>query len=114
LPFYPIKGYPVQHFAGIVIGENARVNLGLYNGLSYAVPEQLTLYDAEGTQVASVTVTVQPHETLQSPIQSFVGDLPDGVYGLTVLPQKTEAGPGGSWAYVSIVDDKTGDPTNFW
>jgi hypothetical protein len=36
--------------------------------------------------------------------------LPAGLYGHTVIPQ----GEGRSWAYVSLVDNISGDPTNLW
>ena len=45
-----------------------------------------------------------------------VGDLAEGTYGLTVLPLDDDANgvQGRSWAYVSLVDGATGDPTNWW
>jgi hypothetical protein len=45
-----------------------------------------------------------------------VGALPAGTYGLTVLPldDREHGVKGRSWAYVSLVDSITGDPTNWW
>ncbi len=44
------------------------------------------------------------------------GTLPHGTYGLTVLPLDDDAAgvQGHCWAYVSQVDNVTGDPTNWW
>jgi hypothetical protein len=45
-----------------------------------------------------------------------VGALPAGTYGMTVLPLDDPANgvKGRSWAWVSLVDNVTGDPTNRW
>jgi hypothetical protein len=45
-----------------------------------------------------------------------VGAIPAGTYGMTVLPlDDPENGvKGRSWAWVSLVDNVTGDPTNWW
>jgi hypothetical protein len=44
------------------------------------------------------------------------GSLEPGSYGLTVLPldDKANGVEGRSWAYVSLIDNLTGDPTNWW
>jgi len=112
LPFYPPNGWPVQHFSGIETGQRFRVNVGLYNGQSVMTTNRLLLYDVNGAIVAQHDIDLEPHKSLQGPIASLmnIASLAPGVYGLSVVP----LGDGRSWAYVSLVDNITGDPTNFW
>lgn len=114
LPFYPSGGWPVQHFSGIKSSADFRINLGLYNGLEYSVVHRLLVYDTAGVEVRSQEFTVAPRRSVQGPLASFVGELPHGLYSLTVLPLDEEGQPGRSWAYVAIVDNATGDTTNLW
>ena len=112
LPFYPAHGWPLQHFSGIEVGSRFRINVGLYNGSSVTTTNRLFLYDANGTLVAQRDVDLGSHASLQAPLASLmnVASLPAGIYGLSVIPN----GDGRSWAYVSLVDNISGDPTNFW
>ncbi|MBP7799540.1 MAG: hypothetical protein KA072_13040 [Thermoanaerobaculaceae bacterium] len=121
MPFYPPYGWPVQHFAGIEIGPRFRLNLGLYNGdPDHAIRHRLTLYAADGTKAAEREVTLAPHASVQERLETMLGrpldSFAEGTYGLTVLPlDDTPHGvQGRSWAYVSMVDNVTGDPTNWW
>lgn len=114
LPLYPIGGWPVQHFSGVSIREGFRINVGLYNGLDYAVVHRLLLYDANGREVARRELALDARRSMQAPLSHFVGDLPAGLYGLSVIPLDAPDRPGRSWAYVSIIDNATGDPTNLW
>ena len=114
LPFYPADGWPVQHFSGVKIGDEFRTNLGLHNGLDYPVVHRLVIYDSGGNEVRRHEVTLEPRRSMQAPIAAIVGELTPGLYGLTVLPLDAEGRAGRSWAYVSIVDNLTGDPTNLW
>ena len=114
LPFYPAGGWPVQHFSGVTIDPGLRTNLGMYNGLDYPVVYRLLVYDRGGNEVRRHELTLEPDRSMQAPLGAIVGDLPPGLYGLTVLPLDAEDRPGRSWAYVSIVDNLTGDPTNLW
>jgi hypothetical protein len=121
LPLYPWDGWPVQHFAGIEVGSRYRINLGLYNGnTTHAVTHRLSLYAADGTLVAERELTLQPWENLQDRLERLlgleVGSLPEGIYGLTVLPldDPGHGVEGRSWAYVALVDNVTGDPTHLW
>jgi hypothetical protein len=121
LPLYPWDGWPVQHFAGIEVGSRYRINLGLYNGnKTHAITHRLSLYAADGTLVAERELTLQPWENLQDRLERLlgleVGSLPEGIYGLTVLPLDDPAHrlQGRSWAYVALVDNVTGDPTHLW
>jgi len=121
LPLYPPRGWPVQHFAGIEVGERFRVNVGLYNGdAEHAITHRLTLYAADGAKVAEREITLAPWASVLEPLERILGlaagSLQPGTYGLTVLPlDDPEHGvEGRSWAYVSLVDNVTGDPTNWW
>ncbi|MEA2237004.1 MAG: hypothetical protein QOC81_1728 [Thermoanaerobaculia bacterium] len=112
LPFYPQNGWPLQHFSGIEAGGRFRINVGLYNGQSVTTTNRLLLYDAAGALVAQRDIDLGPHASLQSPLASLmnVANLPAGLYGLSIIP----TGDGRSWAYVSLVDNISGDPTNLW
>jgi hypothetical protein len=111
LPFYPPRGWPVQHFSGIDASGRFRINVGLYNGQNTPTTNRLLLYDASGALLAQQDITLAPHASMQSPIASLLhSNIPPGLYGLTVIPQ----GEGRSWAYVSLVDNISGDPTNLW
>lgn len=115
LPFYPPRGWPVQHFSGIAVNTRFRVNVGLYNGLERPVLNRLQLYDAKGVLVGEKQVLLTPKESLQEPLAMLFGtDLSAGLYSLSVIPEDTADSPGRSWAYVSTVDNVTGDPTNWW
>jgi hypothetical protein len=121
LPLYPYEGWPVQHFAGIEVGKQFRVNIGLYNGnKDHAITHRLSLYKADGTLYAQHEIMLKPWESMQERIEKMLGvpydSIPAGTYGLTVLPlDDPEKGiEGRSWAYVSLVDNVTGDPTNWW
>jgi hypothetical protein len=121
LPLYPLGGWPVQHFAGVEVGERFRVNVGLFNGEhEHAITHRITLYAADGHQVAERTLTLQPLASFQRRLEHLfgldVGSIPAGTYGMTVLPLDDPANgvKGRSWAWVSLVDNVTGDPTNWW
>jgi hypothetical protein len=115
LPFYPPEGWPVQHFAGVKLTDDFRVNIGLYNALSYSVDNQILVYDDAGALVANRTIRVDPGQSLQLALTSLFPPTPaKGVFGVSVVPKDTPNGPGRSWAYISVIDNHTGDPTNFW
>lgn len=110
LPLYPPLGWPSRHFPGIEIGSGSRVNIGVFNGLERANRIYLRLYDTAGQLVANRTVELTARESLQLPIEQLFDDLAQGLYALSVVPLDG----GGTWPYVSIVDNVTGDPTNWW
>ncbi len=121
LPLYPMGGWPVQHFAGIEVSQGFRINLGLYNGDGeHAITHRVTLHDAAGDVAASTELVLQPFENWVRPLGDVLGvqpgDLAEGTYGLTVLPLDDESAgvAGRSWAFVSLIDQRTGDPTNWW
>ncbi|MEA2237005.1 MAG: hypothetical protein QOC81_1729 [Thermoanaerobaculia bacterium] len=111
LPFYPSTGWPLQHFSGVEVGSRFRINVGLYNGSTSATTNRLLLYDDSGALVALRDIVLEPHASIQSPIGALLNiNLAAGLYGFSVVP----LGEGRSWAYVSLVDNATGDPTNLW
>jgi len=121
LPLYPPGGWPVQHFAGIEVGDTFRVNVGFFNGdHDHAVAHRIMLYAADGSEVAERILTLQPLASFQRRLEHLfgveVGTVPAGTYGMTVLPldDPEQDVKGRSWAYVSLVDNVTGDPTNWW
>ena len=110
LPLYPPLGWPSRHFPGIEVGDASRVNIGLFNGLDRANRLDLRLYDTAGQLVESTVVNLASRQSLQLPIEQLFGPLAAGLYALSVVPLDG----GGTWPYVSIVDNVTGDPTNWW
>jgi hypothetical protein len=115
LPLYPERGWPAQHFAGIELGHGFRVNVGLWNGDgAKAAGYRLALYASDGSPVAEREVTLGPWASDQQRLETMMGvavkAIPAGTYGLSVKP----TGEVGTWAYVSLVDDLTGDPTDWW
>jgi hypothetical protein len=115
LPFFPPNGWPVQHFAGVVVDEHFRSNLGLHNGMDRDATYQLQLYDRQGMLIADVSHVLSRGETRQAAIRAwFKNDLPVGIHGLTVIPLADDSDQGRSWAYVAIVDNRTNDPTIWW
>lgn len=119
LPLYPPGGWPVQHFAGLETSTNTRINIGLFNGNhDHAITHRVTLYNATGNLAAQREITIAPLDLVQQELTQFFQQdaLPPGTYGLTVLPiDDHENGvEGRSWAYVSIIDNRTNDPINLW
>lgn len=120
LPLYPERGYPEQHFAGIEVSPQFRVNVGFFNAQARAQNLLLNLYAADGSLAASQTLTLAPWQSLQQRLEDLFhrprGSFPHGTYGLSVLPQADPptGEEGRSWAYVSLVDNVTNDPTNWW
>lgn len=115
LPFFPAGGWPVQHFAGIKVDAKYRINIGLFNGLDRPVANRLELYDAKGVLVAETTIYLSPNQWIQEPVGSlFKKMLSTGIYGLSVIAEDDGDAAGRSWAYVSLVDNVTGDPAIWW
>jgi hypothetical protein len=103
------------------VGSGFRINVGLFNGdHDHTITHRLTIYKADGTEVASVEFDLAPLELRQQSLARILdlpaGSLAPGTYGLTVLPlDDDEAGvQGRSWAFISLIDNVTGDPTNWW
>lgn len=111
LPLYPPLGWPVRHFSGIEVSDQFRVNVGLYNGLNSQSTLTLQLFDSKGLLATENRVTLSPKESTQRTLRELFGvDLPTGTYGLSIIPADGQS----CWPYVSLVDNVTGDPTNWW
>ena len=122
LPLYPTGGWPIQHFAGIEVSGNTRINLGFFNGdHDHAITHRVSLYDAVGSLVAQREFVLASLDSRQLEIHDFFEgiDLTEATYGLTILPLngfEADGTPfrGHSWAYASIIDNRTNDPVNLW
>lgn len=119
LPLYPERGYPEQHFAGIEVSPQFRINVGFFNAQARSQLITVKLFAGDGTLVAEKTLNLGPWQSLQQRLEDLFGKprgfFPAGTYGLSVLPQADQSGEAGrSWAYVSLVDNITNDPTNWW
>ena len=72
------------------------------------------------TQVTTTEFTLGPLNSKLEPLERLLGldrgSLEDGTYGLTVVPLDDAANgvEGRSWAYVTLVDNLTGDSTILW
>ncbi|MEA2338182.1 MAG: hypothetical protein QOE82_2189, partial [Thermoanaerobaculia bacterium] len=110
LPLYPPRGWPSRHFAGIDVGSAFRVNVGLYNGSDAPSTLALRLFRTDGTLHGETQVTLAPRESRQRTLSQMFTEIPNGIYGLSVVPLDGT----GCWPYVSLVDNVTGDPTNWW
>ncbi len=110
LPLYPPRGWPARHFAGIDVNPDFRINVGLYNGSDQPSRVDVRLYAADGSLAGQTTIALAGKQTVQMSIRQMFGDLEQGIYGLSFA---TVDGVG-CWPYVSVVDNVTGDPTNWW
>ena len=91
----------------------------MFNGYhDHAVAYVVSLYSADGQLAAERTVTLEALGSFQRELKKFFqsDDIEDWLFGLTVLPlDDADSGvQGRSWAYVSIVDNRTNDPVNLW
>jgi hypothetical protein len=115
LPFYPTDGWPVQHFSGIRCDSAVQVTIGLYNGAAYPVTNRLLLYDANGQSLGQKEVVLPSRGSSQVKLTDLTSSCSSpGPYGLSVIPLDKPGQQGRSWAYVSILDNATGDPTILW
>jgi len=121
LPLYPPHGWPIQHFAGIEVGEENRVNVGFYNGdHEHEITHRIFLYSADGELFAETEFVLQSTGSKLVSIETLFGkSIPPGTYGMTVLPldgvdEEEDVYEGHSWAYVSVIDNRTNDPINLW
>jgi hypothetical protein len=107
LPLYPAGGWPVQHFP--IDTTQSDASLGLYNGTDQEESYDVTIYRQTGDLLTRQIVTLAPRATRSVPFELIGTDAP-GVYGMTVKAQ----GSTGTWAFVTLTDKITGDPTNLW
>ncbi|HHQ47369.1 MAG TPA: VCBS repeat-containing protein, partial [Acidobacteria bacterium] len=109
-----IGGVPVLH--GIVPEDTAyifqltrnddfRTNIGFANALPSQLDVEVTLYDAQGTELKKVPVTVPPYGFLQK-TDILGSDVADAYAKLRATSDEARY-----FAYASIIDNHTGDPT---
>jgi hypothetical protein len=115
LPFYPTDGWPVQHFSGVKCDSTVQATIGLYNGAAYPVTNRLLLYDATGQPLGQKEIVLPSRGSAQVKLDELTTSCSaPGPYGLSVIPLDKPEQPGRSWAYVSVLDNATGDPTILW
>jgi hypothetical protein len=111
LPLYPNKGWKQRHFAGVDVRDGFRINAGLHNGMDTKGTWLLQLFRSDGTLAAERTLSLEGRASVQGPLSAIMNaEVPDGLYGLSI----TTVEGTGAWPWLSLVDNKTGDPTNFW
>ena len=91
---------------GVRHGANHRSNVGVLNTSEVPISVDLTVRDAAGATVGAATWTLQPFEQRQAGVSSLgASSVADGS---AAFDSRT---PGGSFrAYLSVVDQATGDP----
>jgi hypothetical protein len=95
---------------GIEEGTTFRTNLGLCEVWGESATVRVSIMDASMTELGSRSYQLRPYENIQinqvvSAIAS-ISSLSDGMVVVTVT-----AGNGRVGAYLSVVDNATGDPT---
>ncbi len=91
------------------LAQGFRTNLGLLSATAVALPVRAAFYLADGRLLGTVDVTLKPYEfrQLDRAFEQVTGEVvPDGY----ILVSTALAG-GRFFAYASVVDNLTGDPT---
>jgi hypothetical protein len=87
-----------------------RSNVGVLNLSGFEVTARIRLHDDTGTRVgASRDLTIPAHEYLQ--IDDVMTELGVGTLDLAYATIEVLTAGGRAWAYGSVVDNATGDPT---
>lgn len=94
---------------GLESDANFRTNIGLVNRSNAPVGAGLTLYDANGSVVATSVVTIPANNFQQSALSSFFPAISGRSYA--ALSMRVDAGASGAVsAYGSVIDNRTQDP----
>jgi PKD repeat protein len=94
---------------GLESDANFRTNIGLVNRSAAAVGAGLTLYDANGTVIATTAVTLPANNFQQSSLASFFPAVTGRSY--TALSMRVDSGAANAVsAYGSVIDNRTQDP----
>jgi len=94
---------------GLESDANFRTNIGLVNRSAAAVAAGLTLYDANGTVIATAAVTLPANNFQQSSLASFFPSVTGGSY--TALSMRVDSTTASAVsAYGSVIDNRTQDP----
>jgi PKD repeat protein len=94
---------------GLESDANFRTNIGLVNRTALPVNTGLTLYDANGSVVATTTVTVPENNFQQSSLVSFFPAV-NGRSFAALSMRVDAATPNAVSAYGSVIDNRTQDP----
>ena len=94
---------------GLESDANFRTNIGLVNRTALPVNAGLTLYDANGSVVATTTVTVPEKNFQQSSLGSFFPAVNGRSFSALSL-RVDSATPNAVSAYGSVIDNRTQDP----
>jgi PKD repeat protein len=94
---------------GLESDANFRTNIGLVNRTALPVNAGLTLYDANGSVVATTTVTVPEKNFQQSSLGSFFPAVNGRSFAALSL-RVDSATPNAVSAYGSVIDNRTQDP----
>jgi PKD repeat protein len=94
---------------GLESDANFRTNIGLVNRTALPVNAGLTLYDANGSVVATTTVTVPEKNFQQSSLSSFFPAVNGRSFGALSM-RVDSATPNAVSAYGSVIDNRTQDP----
>lgn len=105
-----LGGTDEAFMGGLVEDDAFRTNLGLCEIWGESVTVRVTVYDGDMTELGHRDVTLRPYENTQiNQVANAVGgttSLSEGIAGVEVL-----SGSGRLGAYLSVVDNNTGDPT---
>jgi len=94
---------------GLESDANFRTNIGLVNRSALPVAAGLTLYDANGSVIATTSVTVPENNFQQAPLSSFFPSV-NGRSFAALSMRVDSATPNAVSAYGSVIDNRTQDP----
>jgi len=103
-----LTGIPGDHRAylfQLTRNDDFRTNIGFANALPSQLELDVTLHDAQGAELKTVQVSVPPHGFVQK-TDILGSDVPDA-YAIV----KATTSEARYFAYASIIDNHTGDPT---
>jgi PKD repeat protein len=98
-----------MYLTGMAVSSAYRTNLGLVNRSGSDVPMTLSLFDANGAQIATANVTVPANNFQQAGLASFFPAIGSNSYNALSLRASGVASDAVS-VYASVVDNRTQDP----
>ena len=97
------------YLTGMQVNPAFRTNLGLVNRASVAVSTTLTLYDGDGTTLATKTVGVGANSFQQAPVAAFFPEIAGQTFDALSMRVVAAASDAVS-AYASVIDNRSQDP----
>jgi PKD repeat protein len=98
-----------MYLTGMAVNAAYRTNLGVVNRSSSNVPMTLSLFDANGAQVATANITVPANNFQQAGLASFFPAI--GTTSYNALSLRASGGSSDAVSiYASVVDNRTQDP----